>query len=107
MEYLNLVNRTANTGNAQKLTAVHKLFTEIAPRYTDREGGYTRVVRTRLRAGDKAQMALVQFVEKEIQKKDRGDKRKRRVKKGTDAVASKAVETAKQPAAGESTASAE
>ncbi len=42
--------------------AVKKLFDEIAPLYTERNGGYTRVVKTRNRRGDNAPMAIVQFV---------------------------------------------
>ncbi len=84
MAYLFAVNRT-QTGNTNKLTAVHKLFTEIAPRYTERNGGYTRVVRTRIRPGDKAQLALIQFVEEAVQKKER--RRRRVVMKTQPAVA--------------------
>lgn len=42
--------------------AVKKLFSEIAPEYAERNGGYTRVVKTRNRRGDNAPMAIVQFV---------------------------------------------
>jgi len=66
-----------------KDTAVHKLFTEIAPSFSDRNGGYTRVLRTRVRDGDKAQMAIIEFVSEEVQAKDTGRK-KRRVKKSSD-----------------------
>ncbi|MPN50440.1 50S ribosomal protein L17 [bioreactor metagenome] len=41
---------------------VTKLFAEIAPKYADRQGGYTRVIRLGLRRGDAAQMALVELV---------------------------------------------
>lgn len=41
---------------------VHKLFAEIAPRYADRNGGFTRIVRTRIRHGDAAQMALIELI---------------------------------------------
>lgn len=41
---------------------VHRLFAEIAPLFAGRNGGYTRVVRTRQRAGDASEMALVEFV---------------------------------------------
>ena len=41
---------------------VNKLFKEIAPKYTDRNGGYTRVTRTGARRGDAAEMAIIELV---------------------------------------------
>lgn len=41
---------------------VHKLFTEIAPRMGERAGGYTRIVKTRTRNGDNAEMAIIELV---------------------------------------------
>lgn len=46
----------------QRKDVVHKLFAEIGPRYRERPGGYTRVVRTRYRAGDSAEMAIIELV---------------------------------------------
>jgi len=41
---------------------VKKLFLEIAPKYKDRKGGYTRIYRLGHRLGDAAQMAIIQLV---------------------------------------------
>ena len=41
---------------------VQKLFKEIAPKYADRNGGYTRVTRTGPRRGDAAEMAMIELV---------------------------------------------
>ena len=45
-----------------KEDVVHKLFNEIAPKYADRNGGYTRVTRTGARRGDAAEMAVIELV---------------------------------------------
>ena len=45
-----------------KEDVANKLFKEIAPKYTDRNGGYTRVTRTGARRGDAAEMAVIELV---------------------------------------------
>ncbi|RAX57129.1 50S ribosomal protein L17 [Helicobacter monodelphidis] len=46
----------------QDKKATHKLVADIAPQYRERPGGYTRIVRTRLRAGDAAPLAFIELV---------------------------------------------
>ena len=45
-----------------KEDVANKLFKEIAPKYADRNGGYTRIVRIGPRRGDAAEMAIIQLV---------------------------------------------
>ena len=45
---------------------VTKLFNELGPRYTDRPGGYIRILKAGFRAGDKAPMALVELVDRPL-----------------------------------------
>lgn len=49
-----------------KKHAVHKLFEDIAPRFSERPGGYTRIIKdSHRRAGDGSYMAYIEFVEGE------------------------------------------
>jgi large subunit ribosomal protein L17 len=59
-------------------TVVLKLFTDIAPRYTDRAGGYTRILRLGYRRGDSAAVAEIELLGSEydpnaVPKTDKGD----------------------------------
>lgn len=49
--------------NVSTLAVAYKLFDEIAPQLTNRDSGHVRVTRTRLRVGDNAQLASVEFVD--------------------------------------------
>ncbi|MEE9334289.1 MAG: 50S ribosomal protein L17 [Granulosicoccaceae bacterium] len=44
--------------------AVGKLFTDLGPRFQGRPGGYTRILKCGVRTGDKAPMAIIEFVER-------------------------------------------
>lgn len=45
---------------------VKKLFDELAPRFQERNGGYTRILRTRKRLGDGAVMAMIEYVDRQV-----------------------------------------
>jgi large subunit ribosomal protein L17 len=44
---------------------VKKLFDVLAPRYKDRQGGYTRIIKAGFRYGDNAAMAVIEFVDRD------------------------------------------
>lgn len=52
-------------GEVEDVDVVKKLFEDIAPRFADRPGGYTRMVKIGKRSGDNADMALLMLVDKE------------------------------------------
>ena len=66
----NLHARRLALAYLQSKSVVAKLFSDIAPRFADRKGGYTRLIKTRIRPGDGAPMSVVELVElKEKEKK--------------------------------------
>ncbi len=58
-----LHSRRQVVSSLQTRTSAHKLVDEIAPKLTARNSGYLRIVKTRLRRGDNAQMATIGFVD--------------------------------------------
>lgn len=42
---------------------IGKLFDDLGPRFNERNGGYTRIIRTRRRVGDDAQMCIIEYLE--------------------------------------------
>jgi large subunit ribosomal protein L17 len=51
------------------LDMVRKLFDTLAPRYKDRQGGYTRIIKAGFRYGDNAPMAVIEFVDRDVDAK--------------------------------------
>ncbi|MDR3579703.1 MAG: 50S ribosomal protein L17 [Oryzomonas sp.] len=75
-------------------SVVTKLFSAIAPRYKDRPGGYTRIVKLGIRQGDTAPISLIELVEEEMTPK-------KAPAKATKAPANKVAAAAKAPVVAE------
>ncbi|MBN2400529.1 MAG: 50S ribosomal protein L17 [Candidatus Aminicenantes bacterium] len=64
-----------------KRQTVQMLFDEVAPRFMDRQGGYTRIIRGDFRKGDGAETAILEFVDYKFVAKDKKKKDKKAAKK--------------------------
>ena len=51
------------------LDQTRKLFDVLATRYKDRQGGYTRIIKAGFRYGDNAPMAVIEFVDRDVEAK--------------------------------------
>jgi large subunit ribosomal protein L17 len=61
-----VANRRLAFDRVRNKDTVGKLFSEIGPRYESRPGGYLRILKCGLRAGDKAPMAYVELVDRPV-----------------------------------------
>ena len=64
-----LSNRRLAHSRMMDDTQLVKLFDVLAPRYADRAGGYTRVIKAGFRAGDASAMAVIELVERDVDAK--------------------------------------
>jgi large subunit ribosomal protein L17 len=71
------------------LVMVKKLFEVLGPRYKDRHGGYTRVLKAGFRYGDSAPVAVIEFVDRDVEAKglDSGPVQERRADADASAAA--------------------
>ena len=64
----NLHSRRRALSIIRRKSVVHKLFDSLAPRYADRNGGFTRIIRLGFRKGDSAETAIIELVDREGEK---------------------------------------
>jgi large subunit ribosomal protein L17 len=62
-----LASRRAALAYITKEDVVTKLFAEIAPKYANRQGGYTQIFKIGARRGDAAEMAIVKLIDEDVQ----------------------------------------
>jgi len=65
-----VANRRLAFSRTGDKSVVGKLFSEIGPRYAERPGGYTRILKCGFRAGDSAPMAFVELVDRPVPDED-------------------------------------
>ena len=69
----NVANRRLAFRRLRSDAAVAKLFTEIAKNSLERKGGYTRIIKAGFRPGDKADMAFIELVDRDVESSETND----------------------------------
>jgi large subunit ribosomal protein L17 len=84
-----LAARRQAIAEMRDLPMVRKLFDVIGPRYKDRKGGYTRIMRAGFRYGDNASKAVIEFVDRDVEAlgKDSGPVQAKKVDEEATAAA--------------------
>jgi large subunit ribosomal protein L17 len=70
--------------------ATKKLFADLAPRFADRAGGYTRIIRAGWRIGDGAEIAILEFIGSDLKKKEKKPKKEQAVEEPEEKAEAKA-----------------
>ena len=89
----NLQNTKTLISKLQDTKSVNKVKKTLSKRYEKRSGGYTRIIKAGFRYGDNAPMAIIEFVDRDIEAK-RVDKKKKDPAKEADKKEEKKVATA-------------
>ena len=89
----NLQSTKILVSKLQDIKSANKVKKELSKRYEKRNGGYTRIIKAGFRYGDNAPMAIIEFVDRNLEAK-RVDKKKKEIAKETDKKEDKKVASA-------------
>jgi len=78
-----LQNTKTLVSKLQDINSANKVKKTLAKRYESRKGGYTRIIKAGYRYGDKAPLAIIEFVDRDVEAK-RVDRKKKEVKKNPE-----------------------
>jgi large subunit ribosomal protein L17 len=82
-------------------SVLKKLFDELAQKYKNRQGGYTRIIKFGFRKGDNAPVSIIELVEEEIKSKGKKKKKKSKMKQPVPATEAAEAKSSKKEAAEE------
>lgn len=82
-----LHSRRQAASQLQDQSAVRKLFDVLAARYTERPGGYSRVLKAGFRFGDNAPVAIIELVDRDVEAKGAGDRARVEAEEAAETVA--------------------